>query len=183
MKEDFSIAVTETLESEGFFSNDKYDAGGKTKFGITDQVATANGKNVETLTKEEAIEIYKKQYWDLIQGDNIKCQGIALILFDLAVNSGVGRAGMVLQDALNIQNKVGSEWPNMKVDGILGPVTMHTLNELIPAKKQNRELFQTIFFDRGGLYLDICRNKETQESFIDGWQNRLWKYIKYAPQD
>lgn len=183
MQSDYQVAVKEVLESEGVFSNDKYDSGGKTKYGITEQVAKANGKNVETLTIPEAIEIYKKQYWDLIHGDEIKCQGVALLLFDLAVNSGVGKAIQVLQDALNIQNKMGTEWPNMKVDGVLGPVTLHTLNEIIPARKQNRELFMTIFFDRGAWYLQICRNNETQETFIDGWQNRLWKYAKYVPQD
>jgi lysozyme family protein len=183
MQPDYQVAVKEVLESEGIFSNDKYDAGGKTKYGITEHVAIANGKKVENLTIPEAIEIYKKQYWDLIHGDEIKCQGIALLLFDLAVNSGVGSAIMILQDSLNIQNKIGSEWPNMKVDGVLGPVTLHTLNEIVPSRKQNRELFMTIFFDRGEKYLTICRNKETQEVFIDGWQNRLWKYIKYAPQD
>lgn len=184
MQNDFDLAVTETLDSEGVLSNDKYDAGGKTKYGITQQVATANGyPDVANMTKEQAIAIYRKQYWDQIKGDDIKQQGIALLLFDLAVNSGTGRAIKILQDSLNIQNKMGKDWPNMNVDGVLGPVTMHTLNELVPMQGLNRNLFITLLMERGELYLTICRNNESQETFIDGWENRWWKYIKYIPQN
>lgn len=181
MQTDFDLAVQETLESEGVFSNDQYDAGGKTMYGITDQVATANGYDVTKLTKDQAIDIYRKQYWNAVHGDDIQCQGIALILFDLAVNSGQGTAIKRLQDSLNLMNDNQNDWSNMVVDGGMGPVTIHALNVLVPQFKRTRNVFMTLFFDRGELYLDDCRNNQTQERYLGGWENRLWKYIKYIP--
>jgi lysozyme family protein len=136
---------------------------------------------VTKLTKDQAIDIYRKQYWNAVHGDEIQCQGIALMLFDLAVNSGVGAAIKRLQFSLNLMNNNEKNWPNMVIDGGMGPVTIHALNVLVPQFRKTKFLFMTIFFDRGELYLDDCRNNQTQEVFLDGWENRLWKYVKYIP--
>jgi lysozyme family protein len=182
MQIDFDLAVTETLESEGIFSDDQYDAGGKTKYGITEQVAIANGyPDIENLTVDQAKDIYRKQYWNAIHGDDLQCTAIALILFDLAVNSGQGTAIKKLQDSLNLMNNNQKFWPNMEVDGGMGPVTLNAVNVLVPQFKKTRFLFMTLFFNRGQLYLEDCRNNQSQEKFIDGWEERLWKYSKYVP--
>ena len=68
--------------------------------------------DIPSLTKEDARAIYKRDYWDRVQGDLLPPQ-LAYVVFDAAVNNGVGRSVGWLQAA------VGAP-----VDGALGPVTL-----------------------------------------------------------
>ena len=53
--------------------------------GRTPTVADMKG-----LTYDTALAIYKKNYWDAIQGDDIKSDSVAAAIYDGAVNQGVG---------------------------------------------------------------------------------------------
>lgn len=60
-----------------------------TKYGIT---AMSYPKlDIENLTLDQARKIYKENYWDAIEGDSLP-PALALVAFDTAINSGVGRA-------------------------------------------------------------------------------------------
>lgn len=96
-------ALKFTMKWEGWFSNDSVDPGGKTKYGISDAGdGTVDGLididrdgvgdvKVEDLTKAQAIEIYYKSYW-LASGCDKLDPIDAIVMFDTAVNCGVGRA-------------------------------------------------------------------------------------------
>ena len=81
---------------EGGYSNVKGDKGGSTNFGITQTTFDAWRKrnNLPTqdvksgLTKEEAKQIYYNMYWKESGADKYKDPRDAMILFDMAVNSG-----------------------------------------------------------------------------------------------
>jgi lysozyme family protein len=69
-------------------------------------------KTMRSLTIEMVKPLYKRKYWDKIQGDELPA-GIDYCVFDAAVNSGPGRAIKWLQEVLGVT-----------VDGMLGPKTL-----------------------------------------------------------
>lgn len=66
-----------------------------TNFGIS-AMAYPN-LDIENLTQEDAKAIYKRDFWDKIDGDNIPYP-LSTAVFDFAVNSGIGRARSFLQN-------------------------------------------------------------------------------------
>lgn len=67
---------------------------------------------VSDLTLEQAREIYRAAYWDRIMGDALPAP-LALLVFDAAVNNGVGRAALWLQCTVQAH-----------LDGQIGPITI-----------------------------------------------------------
>lgn len=65
-----------------------------TNYGIS--AASYPHLDIKKLTKVQADAIYKKDYWDTIDGDNLSWP-LALVAFDHAVNSGVRRAREALK--------------------------------------------------------------------------------------
>lgn len=103
MKSNFLTALALTLKYEGGFSWDKFDPGGPTNMGIT--IATlshefghpATVTDVRNLTQATAGEIYRKKFWNTIGADQLP-HGVDILAFDIAVNSGPGRAMAWLRD-------------------------------------------------------------------------------------
>lgn len=62
---EFNGAVERTLKFEGILSNDKYDAGGLTKFGISKRAYPK--LDIVNLTVEDAKKIYERDYWKGLQ--------------------------------------------------------------------------------------------------------------------
>jgi lysozyme family protein len=99
---DFAGAWLKTIVFEGGYSNDPDDNGGETNFGISK--AAYPHLDIKRLTAEQAKEIYRRDYWDKINGDAIPDQRIAEMLFDAAVNHGVAGCKKLEQatsDSLN----------------------------------------------------------------------------------
>lgn len=75
------------------------DAGkGPTKYGINGQANGLSPKQVENLTLDQAREIYRKNYWNKIDGDNLD-PSIRAMAFDTAVNQGVGVANKLIEQS------------------------------------------------------------------------------------
>jgi lysozyme family protein len=97
MKDNFPVALKLALKYEGNFVWDKRDPGGPTNMGIT--IATlshelgrkATVADVRNLSKDTAGNIYRAKYWNTIDGDKLP-SGVDILAFDIAVNSGPGRA-------------------------------------------------------------------------------------------
>lgn len=118
MKSNFKDCLRVTLGYEGGISNHPKDPGGLTNKGVTQRVYTAYRKgkgvperSVRELTELELQDIYRKQYWAQVGGDELPA-GLDLVLFDYAVNSGAGKAVKDLQRELNVV-----------VDGVAGIAT------------------------------------------------------------
>lgn len=130
-KGDFKLAVQSVLSHEGAFTDNPADNGGPTNYGITlDTLRLYRGTDVtkddvRSLTVVEAMDIYKKLFWDKIRGDEL-VNPVAFMVFDVAVNSGVGLS------IRNLQRAVGTT-----VDGVMGPKTLALTNcKSSPAVKQ-----------------------------------------------
>lgn len=105
MKENFKKCFDLTMKWEGgskYIDNPK-DPGGPTKWGV--DIATLShelGKQatplqVFNLTEDDAAQIAQKRYWNAIGGDALP-SGVDMICFDVAYNSGAGRALQFLHD-------------------------------------------------------------------------------------
>lgn len=85
----FERAFKFVVGEEGGYVNDPRDPGGETKYGISKRAYP--DEDIKNLTLERALSLYKRDYWDKIKGDT-RPWGQALVVFDCAVNMGVGRA-------------------------------------------------------------------------------------------
>lgn len=118
----FNIAFIQVIGLEGKYSDDEHDpgnwTGGKvnegelrgTMYGIS---AKAYPKtDIKSLTLPAAKDIYRRDYWDKLQGDLLP-DVVAVAVFKEAVNMGVSGAIKALQRSLRVE-----------ADGVLGQVTV-----------------------------------------------------------
>jgi uncharacterized protein (TIGR02594 family) len=121
----FNHAFAHVLEMEGGWTDDPYDPGGPTNFGITlatyardkgIELTAANFAALKTELKSIAPatvrRIYREHYW-LPASCVLMPPALGFFHFDAAVNQGVTGAARLLQDA------VGAE-----IDGEIGPETL-----------------------------------------------------------
>ena len=126
MKENFDQSFEMVLKHEGGYVNDPRDPGGRTNLGVTQRAWEGYvGKPVDEdfmrkLTPEVVKPFYKAMYWDKIKGDQLP-NGVDYAAYDLAVNSGVGRAAKFLQTIAGVM-----------ADGVLGPKSMGAIRECNP---------------------------------------------------
>jgi hypothetical protein len=152
----FELAVEKLLEHEGGYVNDPDDSGGETNFGISK--ASYPGEDIKNLTRERAIEIYKKDWWDPYPYEGIDGK-LAAKVFDISVNVGVKTAHRRFQEAIN--NFV---IPKIKVDGIFGKGTKAAANLCDPDK-----LCDTFKKTMESYYRGLNKPK-----YLKGWLNRLY---------
>ena len=163
----FENAVKIVLGLEGGFSEyNPVTKDPRTNKGITqpefDEFRRKNNlesKDVKDITTDEAMEIYKKEYWDKIQGDKLYAQNpkLAIMLFDAAVNNGIGGANGMVKSVVSTD---GNRFDNVMVDDIL-------------AADKSQELFSDIMQRRKQKYKDIVRKDSSQSFYSKGWENRL----------
>ena len=110
----FETALAVVLEAEGGYTDDARDPGGKTRYGITEEVARSHGYTGEMcdLPLDTAKAIYRKDYWDVCKCDNLPWP-LSLYVFDAAVNQGCNPAIRMLQTTLDVP-----------ADGLIGERTL-----------------------------------------------------------
>jgi lysozyme family protein len=107
----FETAVELTLQYEGgYVPPGTLDPGGETNFGISKH--SYPNLDIKNLTRDDAIAIYKKDFWDKMNFDQLP-EDISGLVFDAAVNQGPHVATLILQRAAGVTD-----------DGIIGPVTL-----------------------------------------------------------
>ena len=154
---------------EGGYTDDRYDKGGKTKYGIIEVEARKYGYKglMKDLTLELAKEIYFKKYFIKNKLDKIDNEEIALSICDWTVNSGAWG----LKKAQQTLNELGY---NLVVDGIFGNKTLQALNTVDVNK------FLEIYHNKQRLfYNNIVKNNPTQKKFLQGWLNRVSRKENY----
>lgn len=163
------------LKAEGGYSNDVNDAGGETNFGITVTTAKANGYYgaMKDLPRDLAKQIYLKQYWTVPKFDKIEVlsPSVAAELCDTGVNCGVSFAQKIIQQALNLLNRQGLDYPDLKEDGDIGPGTLAALAAYLSKRGKDGELVlvRTLNIMQGSRYIDITKTKPSNENFFFGW--------------
>lgn len=99
---DFKTAMAFVLKWEGGakYTNDPKDPGGETKFGISKRAHPE--EDIKNLTPQRALEIYANDYWHKVGCDDIPSP-LNIVVFDTAVNCGVGRAKDWLRKAKDVE--------------------------------------------------------------------------------
>lgn len=125
--------VVDNLEGGRKYVNDPNDPGGPTKWGIATNYHP--GVIVEDLTWEDALAIYKREYWNPQRLALLTDLRVARQVLGFVIHIGGRRALRVLQECLRA---VGNR---TKVDGILGPETAEYVNSvdsdiLVPVFKE-----------------------------------------------
>lgn len=132
------------------YENDVDDPGGATKFGI-DQRSHPD-VDIRHLTEAQAKDIYRREYWKRVRAGDMP-EKLGMVVMDIAVNNGSGRAAKWLQEAVNVT-----------VDGVIGPKTIAAagvfVEQSIKALLDRREQF----------YRDIAKGRKAK--FLKGWLNR-----------
>jgi lysozyme family protein len=171
----FDEAFSEVLSVEGGYSDHPNDRGGKTNWGITEAVARANGYTgpMEELTQGQARAIYKAQYWDTLRLNDVAALSwaVAAELFDTAVNMGVAVSGRFLQRALNALNRQGQDFPDLTVDGVVGPMTVANLKAYMSRRgvEGQKVMLRALNALQGTRYIEIAEGRPENESFVYGW--------------
>lgn len=153
----FNDAIGKTLAREGGsrFTDVASDKGGATKFGIS-QAAYPN-VDIRNLTEQQARDIYKRDYWDRVRGDDINSQIVAENIFDTAVNMGVRTTSRFVQTLLDI----------LPADGIIGSGSLSVINQ-----QDEKQFLANFTLVKIGYYAQLCNKDTTQTKFLLGWINR-----------
>jgi lysozyme family protein len=168
----FDISLERILKHEGGFVNDPLDSGGITNLGVTKRVweefvgHPVSEADMRNLTVEKVSRLYKQRYWDRVQADKLP-KGVDYVVFDFAINAGVGRAVKTLQST------VGSN-----PDGIIGNQTLARVNAI-----DAKELVNKYSDARTDFYQGIVARKPDQTRFIRGWLNRVEDARKLGLED
>jgi lysozyme family protein len=187
----FSLYKDKLLLVEGGYVDHPLDRGGPTKFGVTlaswqrfgrdlNNDGRIDANDVKLMTEADAVAVYKTQYWDKINGDKIKSQAVAEIVFDMYVNAP-SIAVKMLQNILN-----RSFGKSLAIDGALGPMTLQAVNSVDAGRlhdlyKQARVIYYNYraaniepvghwpqFFAAQGI-----KQVASQKVFLKGWLNRV----------
>lgn len=167
----FEIVKPLLFAHEGGYSDDPHDpgnwTGGKVKsgrlIGTNHGIAAptlvawrggATKADMQALTRDDAIAIYKAQYWDTVRGDDLPA-GLDYVIYDYAINSGPARA------VRDLQRVVGAQ-----VDGIVGPATLHAID--------NCGLLVLQIIDQVcDCRLNFMRGLKTWKRYKNGWSRRV----------
>ena len=192
---DFDIAMLGISQAEGGWSSDVDDAGGETIFGIArnffpgwqgwtlvDQRKTKKEK--EALLHVPAMygmvmDFYRIHFWNRLRGDAIhdSLQDIAGELMDVGVNAGVHTAVTFLQRALNVLNRNETgimKYNDLLVDGVLGNVTLETLNSYYyRGADEIALLYKVMNILQGMKYIESMEKNHRQEKYARGWFGRV----------
>lgn len=168
----FDQAFERLIGHEGKFTNDRQDRGnwttgviGKgelkgTKYGIS--AMTYPDLDIKNLTLVQAKQIYKRDWWDKINADQIN-PALVFQVWDFAINAGMGTAKRKLQLAVGVLD-----------DGIIGKLTIQAIN-----KAELNDILLKFNAERLKYYTSLS----TWSRYGKGWTLRVAGQLHYAAVD
>jgi len=158
MNENWDSSFAAVLKHEGGFVNHPKDPGGMTNLGVTRSAWEAylnrdvTEAEMRALTPETVKPFYKAMYWDKIKGDQLP-SGVDYAAYDLAVNSGTGRAAKYLQEIAGVF-----------ADGVIGPKSIEAIKVCDPEQTVDALC---------DMRLDFLKRLSTFDTFGKGWSRRV----------
>lgn len=156
----FNEVFDRLIGHEGGYVNNPKDPGGETNWGISKR--SYPNVNIKQLTRDGAKAIYKRDFWDRINGDKLS-PSLAYQAFDFAVNSGIETAIRYLQRALGVAD-----------DGYWGPATANALY-----KCSESDVVMLYLAER----LEFMTKLKNWEDASRGWSRRIAQNLRYGAQD
>jgi lysozyme family protein len=170
----FDPIKDQIIPIEGDYVWDHDDLGGETKYGISKR--SYPDLDIKKLTLDDACAIYKRDFWDVMRLSEVNDQKIAENIFWFGVNSGTIESIKILQHILN-----EDKYSILNEDGICGTKTLQSLISFI---SQNgiferginsiicKILLNSLKLEQISYYVNIVKNKPSQNKFLLGWINR-----------
>lgn len=140
---------------------DLNDGAGPTRFGIT----RAAGPSASfyslpaSLALQEAVSIYRSEYWNRLCGDQINYQPLAASLLSFAINDGEGTEAKMLQSILGVVT-----------DGAIGPQTVAAINAADGAT-----LLARLQGAQWQHYQSVAARNPNDIKDLDGWKKRAFR--------
>lgn len=172
----FEEALRIVLRFEGGYANHPSDPGGPTYRGITQKTYDAwrkahgdsSPRDVRSIADAEVRAIYREGYWQAAHCDKLP-PPLHVVVFDVAVNSGPGRALRFLQEALGVP--VTGRWDRQTRDAV---------EALRPSDV--RVAVESILNLRECFYRQMALEDPKRRRFLQGWLNRLARLREYCAQ-
>jgi lysozyme family protein len=162
----FNMAFEIIKDLEGDLTDDLKDPGGLTKWGVSSryhpQVLNRD------FSESDARTVYITDYWKKSRADLLKWPILAISLFQISVNVGVKTGAMLLQGAINISKTRGVD---LKIDGILGDVTMKALNDYDDTAAMLLEMNLRAAYI--GARIQSAKGNAVQTGYLSGHMNRV----------
>ena len=136
------------------------DTGGTTKYGISEKGTGLSPDEIKSLTKRQAIEIYRKHYYVPSKCDRLP-EHLQEAFFDSVVNQGISRATKILQTAANHKNHKGAQ---IAVDGRIGNQTLKAVQNL---ESERFRAFRVLHYAKITL-----KRPDKFEKYYYGWFRR-----------
>ena len=163
------------IDREGPFVDNPNDRGGPTCWGITEAVARKCGYAgaMRDLTRDLAAKIYFQDY--VVKPGFFRIAAISTAigaeLVDSGVNCGPGRPGPWLQRTLNLLNREAKQFPDLVVDGVLGPATQFALQCVLRQRGADGEkvILRCLNSLQAVYYMEITERRAANEEFFFGW--------------
>ena len=156
---EFEKSINTLLEHEGGYVDHPTDPGGETKFGISKR--SYPNVDIKNLTREGAIEIYRRDWWEKNKYEQITSQAVATKVFDAAINMGANQAHKLLQQAANACGAA------ITVDGALGAASIDAINKISSNWLLDRFRVELVVF-----YASLVRGDKKRIVFLLGWVTR-----------
>jgi lysozyme family protein len=159
------------------YSDDPFDRGGATRYGVTERVARRWGYmgDMRELPQPLAEKIARLEYWEGPGFHRIAevSPAIAFELFEENYNMRYGFAGQSLQRLLNGLNR-DRQFPDLKVDGKCGVATRVALKRFLDLRGLQGEsvLLGLLNGLQAAEYLRIVEANDSQRAFLYGWASR-----------
>lgn len=190
---DFGKAYLATNRLEGMtLSNVATDRGGMTYGGIARaqkpgdswsgwaliDAVLGRGSFTPTVDVKRSIDeqhryFFETYFWRAINLDLVVDQDIANKVYDAHVNCGPSAVEW-LQCALNLANRRGKLWPDLKVDGGLGPATAAAVAAAVVNSERKWLVLQLFETQQERRYFELALHDPSQEENLLGWyRNRI----------
>jgi lysozyme family protein len=164
----FDTAIAKLLTLEGGYVNDPCDSGGETNYGICKRDEPE--LNIKTLTKQQAIDWYHKNFWLKYGMDHIEDDKLASYWLSMAVNGGISHITKIIQQVvMDTMQQASIFHTSITVDGVPGPQTIKLINEYWKTDK-----LLNVMEKMWNHYLKIMEAHPEDNKFYHGWHNRCF---------
>jgi lysozyme family protein len=158
VRDNFDKCFALVIADEGGFVDHPKDPGGMTNLGVTRRSwenylnRDVTEMEMRGLTPDAIKPFYKAMYWDKIKGDQLPA-GVDYAAYDLAVNSGTGRAARYLQEIAGVF-----------ADGVIGPKSIEAIKACDPDQMIDALCDMRLAF---------LKRLTTFDTFGKGWTRRV----------
>ena len=161
MSDVFDWAIEVVLRHEGGYRQSHHNPEDESQFGLSKRLYPT--LDIHQLSREQAVEIYRRDWWYAYGYSQIKDIMLATKLLDLSVQLGAGTAHRIIQRALRASGFGVVE------DGVLGAKTLKAVNQTMPSS-----LLAALRAEAAGYCRWLAQRCPELEQNLEGWLKRAY---------